>query len=58
MGALYGSEDPEVCKTCHNASRSHFNKKNKANYKFNWKEALKKEETYHRRTVRKKPDAL
>jgi len=48
LGALYGSENPEVCTSCHNNKRAHFDDKVKADYTFDWKKALANVRSYHR----------
>lgn len=54
-GAIYGSEDPAVCTACHNEKSGHFDKSAGKKYQFDWKEALKDHESYHRRIGINKP---
>lgn len=47
-GAVYGSEDEKVCRACHDNPDSPIRSGVDEKYKFDWKEFLSLEKTYHR----------
>jgi hypothetical protein len=47
QGALYGSEDEKVCKSCHEHEDNIFTPEMDAKYAFDWKKRLEKRKAYH-----------
>jgi hypothetical protein len=47
LGELYGAEDPLVCESCHVQKDNVFTEAVDKKYKFEWKEALQKRDSYH-----------
>lgn len=47
LGQLYGSDDRSVCSICHESDDAPHTEKHDPKYKFDWKAALEKWDTFH-----------